>query len=623
MIKSIKSKISLILIVFLLLTIGNSFVSINYFNKLQQSIDSIMHANYDSVVAAQNMIESIERQDSLELTFLFEQSNTLSLEHEERHVDFIEWLYKAKNNITEEGESVIVDEINRNYTEYISKVRNLEKMKSEEGDIKAKQYYYEEILPLFEKLKSGCSKLLEINQNSMVEMKEESRLLANEACYYILAITGIVIIIGLAIIGYLLKKIINPIEALEGGIKEVSKGNYKYLIPLKKDKEINYILTEFNNMTNKLEEYELLNVNEILREKQKGEAIIESIDSPIIITDADNKVTMINKAAERILDIKEKNVTSRHFLEGMDSREIFNIIQKSQSSSREFKSEDDIEFVIKDKSIYFRVTANPIWFERNENIGTVTLMQDVTTFKEIQKLKSEFISTVSHEFRTPLTSICMAVELLLEREFEDIDGEMELLGIIKEDSERLDRLVGELLDLSKMEAGKIEMDMNDVDIKEVIEPVKKVLKMQLEERRISLSLDINGLTRKVKADSNKISWVIVNLVGNALRYTKDDGSGKIEIKTKQVNNDMLVTISDNGQGISEENQKLIFEKFIQIKDESGAEVGSSGLGLAICKEIVKAHRGEIWVDSTLGEGSTFYFTLKLGGVIDEEENIDC
>lgn len=619
MMKSIKSKISLILIVFLLLTVGNSLVSIRNFNKLQNSIDLIMYDNYESVVAAQNMIESLERQDSLELAFVFENSTVLSDEYKENNKKFQEWLYKAKGNVTEIGEEDTLIEIDSAYYVYSERVNALENVKETGESDAVRKYYYNDLLPLFNQLKILCSDLLNINQESMVNMKNESKELADTARNYTLTLLAVVLLLGVSIIGYLLKKIIKPIEDLAVGIDKVSNGKYDYSIPLSKDKEINYVLKDFNNMVSKLKEYERLNINEILREKQKAEAIIESIESPIIVTDDDNKITMVNKSAERLLDVKEKNIINRHFLESIELREIFNIIQEARKSIKEYKSEDDIELTTLDKTNCYRVTANPIWFENRVNIGTVTIMQDITKFKEIEKIKSEFISTVSHEFRTPLTSITMAVELILEENFDGKEGEIELLTIIREDSERLNQLVGELLDLSKMESGKIEMDMQEIDINDVIKQVNRAFKIQLEEKNINLNIDTQGVERKVRADVNKISWVMVNLVGNALRYTNEDGTGVIDIKARQVNNEMLVSIADNGQGISEEYQQIIFEKFVQIKDENGENVGSSGLGLAISKEIVKAHLGDIWVDSTVGEGSCFYFTLKLGGVIENED----
>lgn len=611
MIKSIKSKISLILIVFIALTIGNSFVSINFFNKLQKSIDSIMHSNYDSVVYAQNMNDSLERQDSLELSFIFEDNLEISPEYELNNTHFSEWLGKSKNNITEEGEQEVIDLIEKNYNDYIDNVRILIGIKKNQGDNEASKYYYSTVFPIFKDVKENCNNLLDINQKSMINMKEKSKELVITARYSALGIAGIVLIIGISIISYLLRKIIHPIEDLAIGINKVSEGNYEYTIPLKRGDEINFIFECFNNMVEKLKEYDRLNVNKILREKQRTEAIIESIKSPIIVTDDENKIIMLNKCAERVFDVKEKKVINRKFLDGIREEKVFNMIQEARNSIEEYKAFENIELGKNEHKDYYRITISPIWFTHSENLGAVTIMQDVTKFKELDEMKTDFISNVSHELRTPLTSICMAVGLLLDRNVDISDDEKELLTIIKEDSDKLDNLVGELLDLSKMKSGKIEMDIRDIDINDVISQIKRAFKIQIEEKNVTLNIDTNAVVRKVKVDINKISWVIANLLGNGLRYIKTDGTGIIEIKAREVNNKMLVSICDNGEGIAEEYQELIFEKFIQIKDKNGETTGSSGLGLAICKEIVKAHGEEIWVDSTVGEGSTFYFTLKL------------
>jgi len=612
MIKSIKSKISLILIVFISLTIVNSFVSINFFDKLQKSIDSIMHSNYDSVVYAQNMNDSLERQDSLELSFIFEDNLEISPEYELNNTNFSEWLNKAKNNITEKGEQESVDLIEKSYTDYIDNVRTLIDIKKNQGNNEASKYYYSTVFPLFKDVKGNCNTLLDINQKSMMNMKEKSKELVITARYSALGIAGVVLIIGISIISYLLRKIIHPIEDLAIGINKVSEGNYEYTIPLKRGKEINFIFDCFNNMVEKLKEYDRLNVNKILREKQRTEAIIESINSPIIVTDDENKIIMLNKSAERVFDVKEKKIINRQFLDGIREKNVFNMIQEARNSTDEYKAFEEIKLGKNEEKKYYRITISPIWFAQSENLGAVTIMQDITKFKEIDEMKTDFISNVSHEFRTPLTSICMAVGLLLDRNTDINDDEIELLTIIKEDSDKLDNLVSELLDLSKMKSGKIEMEIRDIDINEVISQIKRAFKIQIEEKNVTLSIDTNGIVRKVKGDINKISWVIANLLGNALRYIKTDGTGIIEIKAREVNNKMLVSICDNGEGIAEEYQELIFEKFVQIKDKNGESTGSSGLGLAICKEIIKAHGEEIWVDSTMGEGSSFYFTLKSG-----------
>ncbi|AIY84484.1 MAG: PAS domain-containing protein [Clostridium baratii] len=622
MIKTVKIKIFLILSVFLTFTTLNCLVSINYFKKLQSSIDSIMNANYDSVVVAQNMIEVLDRQDRLALTAIFNNNFVFEKSFEENNIKFLEWLYKGKGNITEVGEKDVLTNIENIYIDYKNKIQKFQQIKDKENSDNVRDYYYNNILPIFTKLKEECTNLLDINQNSMASMKDESKALASNAKNYVLIISLIILLIGLSIIGYLLKKIIHPIEDLTVGIKKVSEGDYNHKIPLNREKEINYVLEEFNHMVMKLKDYERLNINEILMEKQKTEAIIESINSPIIVTDYSNKVNMLNKSAERMLDVKEKSIINRHFLEGIEERKIFNIIDKCKEQGLGFRKSEDIELKQNNKKVYYRVTSTPIIFHHSENIGTVTILQDITKFKEVEKMKSEFIAAISHELRTPLTSISMAVSMLIENQNNFKEDDIELIEIIKSDSERLNSLVLELLDLNRIESGKMKMKINEVNIKDIIDKISNMFKIQLNQKNAKLIIDISGVYRTVKADITKISWVIVNLISNAIRYIKSDGSGIIEIKAREVNNEMLISIKDNGEGISIENQEKIFEKFVQLKDENGQITGTSGLGLAICKEIVKEHYGDIWVNSTLGEGSKFYFTLKLGGAINEK-SIDC
>jgi len=614
MIRSIKSKIFLIIIVFIALTIGNSLVAVNYFNKLRMSIELIMDANYDSVVAAQNMNNELEIEDNLQISFIFGDNFELSPEYELSNDNFMMWLDKAKKNITEVGEQESVNSIEKSYIEYIDKGEILINIKKSQGDNKASKYYYNTVLPLFKEVKSNCYNLLDINQKSMTNMKEKSKELADRAIYYTLGIDVLVLIIGISIISYLLRKIIDPIEDLVIGINEVSEGNYEYTIPLERGKEINFVLECFNTMVDKLKEYDKLNVEKILRQKQRTEAIIESIMSPIIVTDDENKIIMLNQSAERVFDIKEKKVLNRQFLDGIKNKNIFDIIQKTRNSIEKRNTFEDIEIGNNEEKTYYRITTSSIWFTDNENLGTVTIMQDITKFKELDEMKTDFISNVSHEFRTPLTSILMATGLLLDGKYHINEDVMELLTIIKEDGNKLNSLVGELLDLSKMQSGKIELDIEDIDINEAIYQVKRAFKIQLEERNIGLNINISSIVRRAQGDMNKISWVMANLVGNALRYTKSDGTGIIDIKVREVNNIMIVSVCDNGEGIAEEYQNIIFEKFIQIKDSNGGITGSAGLGLAICKQIIKAHGGDIWVDSTLGQGSTFYFTLKSGAI---------
>lgn len=592
----------------------NSIWAIFNFAGLRNSIQEIMKANYRSIVQAQNMTVAVERQDSAELAYLFESNDDATKTFKENEEIFIKWLSKSEDNVTESGEDKIIENINLNYTKYRTMFDNLTLIKSEKGNNEARDYYYKEILPVFEIVKEETRKLLEINQNAMVELKTKSESMASKAIYSTSIIAIFAMLGGAMLAVYLGNKVNRPIQDFIGKLKRISEGDYKQRLSENGDEEFIVLAKEFNIMAEKLQHYELLNFEKIMQEKQKAEGIVESISDGIILTDNENKILLVNRAAERILDIKEKKVLNKHVLESVKQKEIFKVIKQVKEDKEQERLEISHDFTVIDDKIakHYRANATPILTQEEARIGVITLIQDITKLKEVDQMKSDFVSTVSHEFRTPLTSITMAVGLLMDEVPGKInEDQKELLEAIQEDGKRLTNLVTELLDLSRIESGKVQMDLQSCEVKEVINHAVKHFDIQLKEKNIKLIKDINDNLPKVKADADKIAWVINNLVSNALRFTPTDGSGKIFVKTKETANKLLISVSDNGEGIPEEYLKTIFDKFIQVKDKNGETTGGAGLGLAISKEIIKAHGGEIWATSELGRGSSFYFTLMI------------
>jgi NtrC-family two-component system sensor histidine kinase KinB len=239
--------------------------------------------------------------------------------------------------------------------------------------------------------------------------------------------------------------------------------------------------------------------------------------------------------------------------------------------------------------------------------GIVLLLRDVTRLKEVEQLKSEFVMAASHELRTPLTSLGMSVDLLLEHASDVLpEKDQELLKAAHEEVHRMKALVNDLLDLSKIEAGRIEMEYDSVHVITLFDQVQTVFKSQLDMKQVELTAEIPKELPRVRADVNKITWVLTNLVSNALRYVEN--GGHIQLMAHRIGPNVHLSVQDNGPGIPQEYQSKIFQKFVQVK---GQEAGGSGLGLAICKEIVRAHGGAIWVESSQGTGSTFTFTLPV------------
>ncbi|MDK2918643.1 MAG: two-component system, NtrC family, sensor histidine kinase KinB [Candidatus Petromonas sp.] len=614
--KGIKFKILGVFILIFIVLAANSMWAIINFNRLSSSIENIMQSNYRSIVAAQNMIVALERQDSTELAYMFSTSETTTKAFRENELEFLKWLSRAEDNITEVGEKEILDNINNLYIKYVDKFYVLIDIHKNKGANAARTYYYNEILPLFEKTKTECRNLLNLNQKGMILRKDNAHKISISATFSTMIISLATILVGLGLAIYLTNKIVKPIYNLIEKIKKIAEGDYSQQIDITGNDEIAKLAQEFNDMTKKLRAYELVNIKKLMGEKQKAEAIVESISDGIIVTNKEHKLLLVNRAAEKALNIREKDVLNKHFLEVIKREDIFEIIDKvknKKGSRDEYKKYLDISIKNENSVEHYRLNVKPITTKDGENIGVVTLMQNITKLKEVDQIKSDFVSTVSHEFRTPLTSISMGVGILLD----EIPGQInedqrELIEAIKEDSERLKNLVSDLLDLSRIESGKIQMDIQSNDIKTMVDNAVKPFKMQAEEKNAVIKVNVRENMAKVKADFNKISWVLTNLIGNALRYVPTDGTGEIVINAKETANKMLLSVSDNGKGIPEDYQQKIFEKFIQVKEKNGDSTGGTGLGLAISKEIINAHGGEIWVNSQIGKGSTFYFTLSLG-----------
>jgi NtrC-family two-component system sensor histidine kinase KinB len=259
-----------------------------------------------------------------------------------------------------------------------------------------------------------------------------------------------------------------------------------------------------------------------------------------------------------------------------------------------------------DTQSHYEYTITPITAPNVARFGAVVLLRNVTKLKELDRLKTQFVMTASHELRSPLTSIAMSIELLRERAADKLaEPDRELLEVAHEELERLQKLVNELLDLSKIESGRIEMAFAETPIAVMLEAAVAPFRGTAEEKGLHLTVDPKPDVPPVWADANKLAWVVTNLVGNALRYSRS----LIQVSAEKAGSWVNIYVRDDGEGIPYEQQARIFDKFVQIQGDRSA--GGAGLGLAIAKEIVRAHRGNIWVESEPGQGSLFIIALPV------------
>ncbi|MBN1177665.1 MAG: GAF domain-containing protein [Anaerolineae bacterium] len=360
-------------------------------------------------------------------------------------------------------------------------------------------------------------------------------------------------------------------------------------------------------------------------ESAKSQAILEGVADGVMVADARGRVILFNAAAEQILDIPRQSVLGRSTREmlglyGAEGRAWMEAINDwaanpADRAPGDFTAE---QIQLGDRIVSIHVSP---FIMGTEYLGTVSVFRDITVVVEADRAKSEFVSTVSHELRTPMTSIKGYADLLVMGAVGQL-GEQQLhfINIIRNNADRLTTLVNDLLDISRIETGRVELSLKAVSIAEVVDLVVNTLKGRAEERDLALSADVPDGLPAVWGDNHRINQILTNLTGNAIQYTPSGGSVTISAR---VNADRLeVAVSDTGIGISKENIKKIFDRFFRVDDPLVQETTGTGLGLAITASLVHMHGGEIWVESELGQGSTFWFSLPLARFAEGNDEAD-
>jgi two-component system, NtrC family, sensor histidine kinase KinB len=578
--------------------------------RLGRASESILRENYQSIQAAENMIDAVERQDSATLLILLGYERQGASEFRENETLFLQWLGRAKDNITITGEKEIIDTLEKGYTRYLSEISNLQLL-YRTAPAQAANAYHEIILPLFRSIRDTCIKLRDLNHETMYAASNRANKISVQAVFSILVIGGASVILVLVFSLFVSHLISRPVTELKEASLQVAQGNYDVQVPVRGSDELALLATQFNLMMEKLKQFHDMNIGRIIAEKRKSDAIIRSVTDGIVVVDDNLLITNLNPAAAKIFGVFPEDSLEKHILEVMRDEKLFGFLKETLASGQPphlEEGEDILTIKTGEAAHHYQAAIVPMRTPSGVIPGVVLLLRDITRLKELDRLKSEFVMTASHELRTPLTSLNMAVNLLRESVAAKLtDQEQVLLEASHEDVQRLRALVNDLLDLSKIEAGKVELAFEPVQPRWLGDQALAVIKTQADSKGIALSLEVPEDLPKVTADPHKIVWVLVNLLANAVRYTQ--AGGHIKLAGEQVGNQVHLAVTDDGEGISLDIQPRIFDKFVHGKPSDGDS--GSGLGLAISKEIVKAHRGAIWVDSTPGQGSTFTFTLPV------------
>ena len=421
----------------------------------------------------------------------------------------------------------------------------------------------------------------------------------------ILSFTLISCLVVIAIALVVSHRIVTPIRQVTGAARAIGRGEFDQEIQVTSSDEVGILAEEFNSMRRNLKSA----VEKLTEEEKKMTAIVNSIAEGLILVDSSNRVLHINPAAERLLDLSEDSI-NKDITELIQNDELIQIEQTpSKNEDANFVSE--ITLIHHDEKLVLRTIASPFLDENGQTLGTVYLFEDITREKEIDQMKSDFISLVSHELRTPLTSIIGFVSFILDGKAGAInDRQRNSLARVQRQSKRLAALINDLLDISRIESGRIQMEQESISILEIVTQRLEEIRPQADEKSIRLALTAPESVPTILGDEARMGQVFTNLIGNAIKFTPDNG--EVSVKVEADGNLLHVEVIDTGPGIPPEERQKVFDKFYQLSDISTRQQGGSGLGLSITKSIVEAHGGKLWIDDgNQGKGSNFQFVLPL------------
>jgi len=572
----IKAKLTFGVGLLFILIVALAVISGWYVNQLKRDTNNILVANYNTLLYSRNMILALEdiNKDAAAID-TFQNNLTLQM-----------------GNVTEIGE------IER--TNLIVKHFNSLKNKPDDAQLSSS-------------IRKDITELMRLNMDAISRKSNIADETARRAILIISFTGALCFLIAVILLVNLPSNIANPIRELTESIKEIASQNYSKRVNFGGHNEFGDLARSFNTMAEKLEEYSDSKLEKILKGKKRIETLIDNMHDPVIGIDENKKVLFANDEALNISGLRKEDFIGKAVQDIAVTNDLIrDIIKDIFLPEAKSNKAEQLKIYADGKESYFEkevidINIVPTGETDIKFIGQVILLRNITPFKELDLAKTNFMGTVSHEFKTPISSIQMGVQLLENEKVGLLNGEQkDLINGIKDDTDRLLKITGELLNITQVESGSIQINLLPSEIKPIIEYAVNANKSAADNKNIQIAIEMDEDASTAVTDSEKSAWVLTNLISNAIRYSYENS--KISIKTERENNQVRFSVSDTGQGIQSQYLKKIFERYFRIP---GTKKEGTGLGLSISKEFIEAQGGGIWVESEYGAGSTFYFTLNM------------
>ncbi len=537
-----------------------------YLKKLSQEAQGILKDNYISLEYARHMRDVIDNNHWNEEDFRIFDNN----------------LRQQEQNLTEVGEAALTQEMRAHFNAF-------------------KQTRDSSRLQLINR---QLSQITDINMQAIIRKNEQVKKTADSVYSYMVLIATICALVAFSFIINFPKTISEPIQQITDGLREISLRNYESRLGTNRSDELGEMAKAFNQMAQKLDEYEHSSLARVLFEKRRTETIINQMNDAIIGLDETNHLLFINSVSAEMLGLDPSQVPGRYAPDLALKNDLLRTLLNDESSPKPLK------IFVNERESYFTKEIVEVK-NGDQRIGKVIVLKNITPFHELDQAKTNFIATISHELKTPISSIKMSLRLLQDQRIGNLNDEQkQLLTQILEDSQRLLKITGELLDLSQVETGNIQLNFKTVQPQEMINMAVEAVRFLAEQKHIHFEVDLVPPLPAVQADLDKTVWVLMNFLSNALRHSPDHSTIQIQARLHEALHKVEISVKDKGKGIEEKYQQRIFDRYFQVPTQGQPKTGT-GLGLAISKEFIETQRGSIGVESEIGNGSRFWFQLPV------------
>lgn len=571
----IKTKITLgVGLLFVMITLLTALSSV-YINRLSNNTKNILSDNYNSIVYCRQMLIAL--------------NNDIATPEAQKL--FQENLDKENQTITEIGEKELVEKV----------LRDFEQIKLNSNDSLSLKIIHQDV-----------TDILLLNMQALQRKSNIATETSKEAIIWISVVGSFCFIIAFTLLINMPSNIANPIKELTESIKQIATKNYTKRVHFESHNEFGELAQSFNTMAQKLQEYSSSDLERLMMAKKRIETLINNMREPVIGIDENQTILFMNDMALQISNLKQEDILGKDIQEIAKYNDLIRklITDLLQSTNSIVEKQSQIKIYADNKESYFEKEFIPIKIiptgeKEEKHIGNVIMLKNITSFKELDFAKTNFIGTVSHELKTPISSIKMSLQLLENKQIGRLNNEQtSLVENIKDDANRLLKITSELLNMTQVESGSIQLNKIRTSVNEIIEYAVNTVKSAAEQKNIQFEITSTNEIH-VLADKEKTAWVITNLLSNAIRYANENSTIKIKIE-EALNNKIEISVTDQGQGILPEYIDKIFDRYYRVPD---TQKEGTGLGLSISKEFIEAQGGTISVKSEYGIGSTFSIIL--------------